>query len=131
MRKLKIKNILSLAAAVFGIITILASSAVLFDFSYNFKKEGNYPMFILVVNFISGWLYLLAAYGINYSKTFTLYLLPGILTMLFFSLSFFIQLMITGGMYETDTLVALFIRIAITGGLTYYVFNKSIKEIKQ
>lgn len=131
MSKLKIKNILSLAAAIFGIITILASSSVLFDFSYIFKKEGNYPMFILIVNFISGWLYILAAYGINYSKTFTLYLLPGILTMLFFSLSLFIQLMITGGMYEKETLVALSIRIAFTGVLTYYVFNKTIKEIKR
>ena len=88
-------------------------------------------MFILIVNFISGWLYILAAYGINYSKTFTLYLLPGILTMLFFSLSLFIQLMITGGMYEKETLVALSIRIAFTGVLTYYVFNKTIKEIKR
>ena len=131
MSKLKIKIILSLAAAIFGIITILASSSVLFDFSYIFKKEGNYPIFILVVNFISGWLYVLAAYGINYSKTFTLYLLPGILTMLFFSLSLFIQLMITGGMYEKETLVALSIRIAFTGVLTYYVFNKTIKEIKR
>jgi len=131
MSKLKIKNILSLAAAIFGIITILASSSVLFDISYIFKKEGNYPMFILIVNFISGWLYILAAYGINYSKTFTLYLLPGILTMLFFSLSLFIQLMITGGMYEKETLVALSIRIAFTGVLTYYVFNKTIKEIKR
>lgn len=130
MSKINLKNILSLAAAILGLVTLFASSSVLFGYSDILGKEGNYPSLILWVNLVSGPLFLLAAAGIKYSKKWTFYVLLGILTLLIYSLSFFIQLMISGKPHETDTLGALILRISFTGLLTFYVSRKNYLKMK-
>lgn len=130
MSKLKMKNILSITAAIFGVVTLFASSSVLFKYSDILEKEGNYPPFILWVNLLSGPLYLLVAIGLKYSRKWTVFVLTGILTMLIYSLSFFIQLMISGISYETDTLIALLVRLGFTSILTLYAFSKNTINIK-
>lgn len=131
MNKFKSKNLLCLAAAIFGIITLFASSSVLFDYSNILEKEGNYPAPILWVNLLTSPLFLLAAIGFKHSKKWTLHLLLLILIILIVSLIVFIQLIKNGGAYETETLVALSIRIAFTSMLSFFALNKTIINIKK
>lgn len=128
---LKSVNLLSIAALLFGLITLFASSSVLFNFTAIFEKTGTYPSFILWMNLLSSPLYLAAAVGLNYSKSWSLHLLLVILIMLFISLSFFIVHMQNDKDYELETLMALFLRIAFTSTLAFFAFDNTIKEIKQ
>lgn len=130
MELFKSENLLSLAAAIFGIITLFASSSVLFGYSDILEKEGNYAPFVLWGNLITGLLYLLAAIGFKYSKKWTLKLLLGILIILVVNLIVFIFFLINGENYETETLKALSFRIAITGTLAFFAFKKNLKKIK-
>lgn len=130
MKNLKFKNLLSLAALIFGLVTLFASSNVLFNYTTVFQKSGNYPSFILWMNLLTGPLYIMAAIGLKYSKRWALHLLLVILIMLFINLGFFILLMTKGGDYEPDTLMALAFRIAFTGTLAFFAFDRTIKEIK-
>lgn len=131
MSKLNLKNLLSLAAAIFGLVTLFASSSVLFGYSDVLEKEGNYPSFILWVNLLTGPLYLLAAVGLAYSRKWTLHLLLIILITLVISLTVFILLLKIGENYETETLAALLIRITFTSMLTLFAYYKNHKKIKR
>lgn len=130
MKNLKFKNLLSLAALIFGLVTLFASSNVLFNYTTVFQKSGNYPSFILWMNLLTGPLYIMAAIGLKYSKRWALHLLLVILIMLFINLGFFILLMTNDGDYEPDTLMTLASRIAFTGTLAFFAFDRTIKEIK-
>lgn len=127
MSKFKLKNLLSFVAVTFGIVTLFASSSILFGYSDVLKKEGNYPSFILWVNFFSGPLYLLAGAGLFYSKRWAFVLLLGIIILLMVSLSFMVLLLKIGVGYEMETVVALSIRIAVTSILAFFAFNKPLK----
>lgn len=131
MSTLKLKNLLSFAAAIFGLVTLFASSSVLFEYTNVLEKEGNYPSFILWINLFTSPLYLFAAIGLKFSRKWTLHLLLIILIILVISLTVFIQLMKTGEIYETETLVALSIRIAFTSILTFFAFNNTLIHIKK
>ncbi|WP_380752128.1 hypothetical protein [Salinimicrobium flavum] len=126
---MKLKYLLSLVAVIFGLVTIFASSSVLFGYSDVLEKEGNFPSFILWVNLLTGPLYLLAAAGLFYSKRWTLPVLTGILLLLIVNLGFLILLITTGQDYELETLGAIAVRIALTSVLTFFAFNKSTINI--
>ncbi|MFN4763477.1 hypothetical protein ACKGJN_10165 [Gillisia sp. Q332] len=127
----KSENLLSLAVAILGVITLFASSSVLFGYSDILGKEGNYPSFVLWGNLITGLLYLLVAIGFKYSKKWTLQLLLGILIILIVNLIVFIFFLINGENYETETLKALSFRIAITGTLAFFAFKKDLIKNKK
>ena len=86
------------------------------------EKEGNYVLFIVITNFICGFIYLAAAYGLFFGRTWTtrlLVLATSILTISFVGLIWHIS---SGGIYEQQTLKAMLFRIAITavfGGLSW------------
>jgi hypothetical protein len=68
----------------------------------------------VIVNFISGFIYLIAAYGLFFGRTWTTRLLvfaTSILTISFVGLIWHIS---NGGIYEQQTLKAMLFRIAIT-----------------
>ncbi|MCY2687639.1 hypothetical protein [Salinimicrobium sp. TH3] len=100
MKQLTIQNLLSLAALIFGLLTLFASSAVLFNYTTVFQKTGNYPAFILWMNLLTGPLYIMAAVGLKKSKRWILHLLLVILTMLFINLGFFFLLMKNAGIMK-------------------------------
>lgn len=120
----KPENLLSLAVTIFGIITLIASSSTLFDYSNILEKEGNYPFFILWINPLTSPLFLLVAVGFKHSKKWTLHLLLVILIIFAGDLTSFILLIKNGGVYETETLVALSIRIAFASMLTFFALNE-------
>ena len=90
------------------------SSSVLFDWFGIREKEGNYVPFVVIANFICGFLYLIAAFGIFKDKKWSPYLLILafiILIITFIALYFHIS---SGGIYETKTVKALAFRTVLT-----------------
>ena len=124
---LKISAIL---LTLFALITVFMSGSVIFDLFGIREKEGNYVLFIVIANFISGFIYLIAAYGLFFGRTWTTRLLvfaTSILTISFVGLIWHIS---SGGIYEQQTVKAMLFRIAITAvfvGLSWR-FNSAEKD---
>lgn len=124
------KLILYLVVAVltgFGLLTLFLSTSVIFDLFDIRSKEGNYVLFVVWSNFISGFLYLISVYGIIASKKWTfkaLILSAVILSSAFIGLLLYIQ---SGGLYESKTVGAMVFRISLTlafASFAYYSINK-------
>lgn len=113
--------------SLFGLITLFMSTSVIFDLFGIREKEGNYVLFVVISNFIAGFLYLFAAYGLFTEKTWTAKLLLITTTILVVS---FVGLLIhanTGGIYEQKTITAMLSRITITGvftGISWFFITK-------
>lgn len=111
----------------FALITLFMSTSVIFDLFGIREKEGNYVLFVVISNFIAGFLYLFSAYGLFTQKSWTTKLLLSVTVLLVVS---FIGLLIhvkTGGVYEQKTIKAMLSRIAITGafaGISWYFITK-------
>jgi hypothetical protein len=112
---------------VFALVTLFMSSSVIFDLFGIRAKEGNYVLFVVLSNFIAGFLYLFAAYGLVKQKVWTTKLLFISTTILIVS---FMGLLIhanTGGLYEQKTISAMLSRISITAlfsGISWYFITK-------
>ena len=115
----------------FGLLTLFLSTSVIFDLFGIRAKEGNYVLFVVWSNFISSILYLFAAYGFVKVKNWTTILL-GISTLIL--IVAFIGLKIhanSGGIYETQTVGAMMIRIAVTlvfAIIAFLTINKQLTK---
>ena len=128
-------NILKISAIVitlFALLTLFMSSSVIFDLFGIRAKEGNYVLFVVVSNFICGFLYLVAAFGFFRHKRWTSRLLMfamGILILSFAGLLWHIR---SGGLYELQTVKAMIFRILFTflfvGISGYFLTGKSDKS---
>jgi len=123
--------IIATILAAFGLLTLFLSTSVIFDLFDIRAKEGNYVLFVVWANFISSFLYLLAAYGfIKYKKWTTLLL--GISAMIL--IAAFIGLNIhvnSGGIYETKTISAMIFRILVTLVFTIIAYLTISKKFKK
>ena len=81
------KRLISIIAAgllvAFGLLTLLLSSSIIFDWFGIRAKEGNYVLFVVGANFLCAILYLIAAYGFIKKKQWVLKVLLTALTLLF------------------------------------------------
>lgn len=130
---MKTKNLLNKISAsivvVFASITLFMSSAVIFDWFGIRAQEGNYVLFIVWANFISGFLYIVAAYYLfkNKRNAFPIFLFVLILLIIaFIALQFHIQ---NDGLYEAKTVKAMLFRIGFTSMFTF-VALLNIKKLK-
>ena len=131
------KNLLPKIAAVvlalFALLTIFMSGSVIFDLFGIRAKEGNYVLFVVVLNFICGFLYLFAAFGLFTKKIWTTRLLiasVGILLVSFLGLMWHIN---SGRIYEMGTVKAMLFRISITilfAGISWFYISKNNKSTK-
>ena len=125
--KKAIPYFLATILGVFGLLTLFLSTSVIFDLFGIRAKEGNYVLFIVWSNFISGLLYLFAAYGFIAFKKWTTLLLvisTAILISAFIGLKVYIN---SGGIHETKTVGAMLFRIAVTllfSVIAYYTITK-------
>jgi hypothetical protein len=104
----------SILITLFGLITIYLSGSILFDLFGIRAIEGNYVNSVVVINFFSGFVYLLVAYGfISKRKWTTRLLMFTVLILLISSLFLFFHIN-AGGLYERKTIAALLFRIALT-----------------
>lgn len=113
--------------AIFGLLTLFMSSAVIFDL-FNIRiKQGNYVAFIVWTNLICSFIYLVAAYGLFKVKSWAAPIL-GIATMILIAAYSSLKIYISGGgIYETKTVYAMIFRISLTLALaiiTYFLIPK-------
>ncbi len=98
----------------FALLTLFLSSSVIFDWFGIRAKEGNYVPFVVWANFISSWLYLLAAYGFIKLKKWTPKpLIVSIFILVIALVGFYVHIN-NDGLYETKTVGALFFRTGLT-----------------
>jgi len=129
------KNIILKTVAViitlFALITLFMSTSVIFDLFGIREKEGNFVLFVVISNFIAGFLYLFSAYGLFTEKKWVTKLLLITTAILIVS---FLGLLIhakTGGIYEEKTISGMIFRIAITGvfaGISWFFISKNKKD---
>lgn len=114
----------------FALATLFMSTSVIFDLFGIRAKEGNYVLFVVVSNFIAGFMYLFAAYGLFTEKRWATKLLLATTLLLVIS---YVGLLIhvnSGGIYELKTIKAMFFRISLTVVFTIisYIFISRKRE---
>lgn len=124
-----VRFVIAIILTAFALLTIFMSSSVLFDWFGMREKQGNYVPFIVWTNFISGFLYLLAAYGLLKTKKWSFKILLDL------SIAFVIALIVLalyinyGGAFEIKTVKAMIFRTGFTilfFVLVYYNLKKKI-----
>ncbi len=132
MKSRNILNITGVILLLFGVVTLVVSSAVLFDWGEMREKKGNYVHFVVLANFFCSILYLIAAYGMFVQRrwSFTALEISAILLMLtFIGMSIHVYL---DNKYEEETVYALIFRILVTLMFLFvasrYLPKKSRKE---
>jgi len=109
--------------AVFGLLTLFLSSSVLFDLFGFSEKAGNYVPFIVWVNFICSFCYLLIAYFYFSLRKWSglLFVIAAIVLILaFIGLRFYSSL---GGIFDLRIIGALYLRIYITLILSFVAYK--------
>ena len=122
-----VRYITGLVLLALGFLSVFLTSSVIFDLFGIREMEGNYVLFIVWANFISGFIYLTSAYGLFTKKEWTTKLLAVssiILITAFIGLNFHIN---TGGLYETKTFNAMIFRTSITIAFTIISYFTIIK----
>lgn len=118
-------NITAGVMAVFGLLTLVASSAILFNVADAREQAGHYVPIVVWMNFLASLLYLIAAYGLIKHRPWT----PGILLiavvfLVIAAIGFLLHVQ-NGGEHEQRTVGALLFRFFATGILyvaaRYYV----------
>lgn len=112
--KITINKISALILLLFAFATIFMSSSVIFDWFGIRAKEGNYVLFIVWANLVSGLLYLTAAYYLfkNNNNAFSILRFVLILLVIaFIALQFHIY---NDGIYEGKTVKAMIFRMTFT-----------------
>ena len=112
----------------FGFITLVASSSILFNFRGMAAEAGNTVPVVLWMNLFASFLYLIAAYGLFTGKGWTTGILAiAMVLMLVAAIGFFFHVQ-NGGTYEQRTIGALAFRIFVTALLyfaTRYYLQRS------
>ncbi|HUZ57912.1 MAG TPA: hypothetical protein VMU83_03955 [Hanamia sp.] len=119
--------------ALFGIVTLFMSTAVIFGLFDIREEESNYVLFVVIANFICAFLYLAVAYGFFTKKKWTTMVLNiavGVLVITFIGLGIHIY---SGGIYEHKTVYAMMFRTLVTIGFLLislkYISKENIKII--
>lgn len=129
------KNILKyIAVAIltgFGLLTLFLSTSILLDLFGVREKEGNYVLFVVWANFISGLIYLTAVYGFLKMKKWTTKLLASSFLILLITFIGFLFYINSGGIHEIKTIGALVFRMVLTVIFTilaYFIITKNNKD---
>ncbi len=112
MKKLALPFFIVLLAT-FGLITLFLSGSVIFDLFGMREKEGNFVPFVVAANFFVALGYLASLPGFYGRKNWAvsiLFIAALLLLVTFAGLMVHIN---TGGVYETKTVGALLVRIAL------------------
>lgn len=123
----------ALVLTLFALLTLFMSSSVIFNLFGVREKEGNYVLFIVITNFVAGFLYLLSVYGLLKSRTWTVYLLATITVLLILGFLGLLYHINSGGIYEIQTVKAMLFRISVTAlftGISWWYILKGNPKTK-
>lgn len=113
--------------SLFGFLTLFLTTSVIFDLFGIREMEGNFLMFIVWANFISGILYLLSAYGIVKKKKWSVSLLGLSSVILISALIGLFSHISSGGIFEEETLKGMIFRSLLTVTFTLFAYFISKK----
>lgn len=105
-------SIIAIVAIIFGIATIREGGTVLFTEAGK-KSAGNYVAFLLWFNFLAGFAYIVAGVAIYKLKSCSRRLAAVIAISTSIVFIFFGLHILTGGLHETRTIVAMTIRTSL------------------
>lgn len=114
--------------ALFALLTLFLSSSIIFDWFHIRQKQGDFVLFIVWANFIASIVYFIAVYGFIKRKKWTFWILLSALLVLviaFIFLQYYIQ---NGGIYKSQTVMAMLFRMAVTSLFALIAYFKLIRE---
>lgn len=117
----------AIVLVLFGLLTVFMSSSIVFDWFDIREKEGNYVLFIVVLNFTCGILYLFSAFGLFFQKRWTTKLLLAVVAMLVLGFMGLLWHINSGRPFEEQTVKAMLFRIGFTmlfAGLSWRYASK-------
>ena len=112
-------------AVVFGLLTIKSGGSVIFIDGVGRQEAGNYVPFVLWFNFLAGFFYIIAGVGLWLKKQWAakLSVLIAVTTVIIFAmLGFYI---LSGGLYEMRTIVAMSLRSIIWAFIAIFAYSKN------
>ena len=115
-------------AIVFGLLTIKSGGQVLFGGSLYQKAAGNYVLFVVWLNFLAGFSYLVAGVGIWMRLRWAVWLslFIAIATLIVFSILG--MHILNGGAYETRTVAAMSLRSIVWLSIFVFSYRKLIRR---
>ncbi len=115
--------IASLVAIIFGLLTLKEGGLTLFGPPQYAEAAGNYVPFVLWFNFIAGFFYIIAGACLfmQRQRGARLAVAIALLTLLVFA-ALGVHI-VTGGAFETRTLIAMTLRSLVWGGIAVYAYR--------
>lgn len=127
MRNIILKSS-SVLVLLFGLFSLFKSLSIIFDLFHIRESEGNYVLVVVIANLICGIIYLCAGYGLFRSKPWTTKFLFSSAFILLLTFIILVIYIITGGIYEEKTIIAILIRTFITLIFTLISWNFITKK---
>ena len=115
--------VVTIIAILFGLLTIKSGGAVLFFDGVARENAGNYVPFVLWFNFLAGFAYLVAGFGLWKQQRWAAWLaiLIWVATLLVFAL--FALHILNGGSYEQRTVIAMSLRSLVWMFIAVYAYR--------
>lgn len=107
-------------AVVFGLMTLVAGGAVVFDVGTARADHGHYVPFVLHFNFASGFAYLAAGIGTALGRRWAAHLSAAIALGIAIVGAALGAHILSGGAYETETVAAMSIRLVVWLGIAAF-----------
>lgn len=119
--------ILAMIALVFGAATIYSGGEVLFVDGAGRTRAGDYIGFIVWFNFIAGFIYLVAAYGLYKSKQWSVLFSKIIVIATLIAFGALGVYIFNGGAFEIRTLAAMILRSSVWVAIAYFATKQMNK----
>ena len=117
---------LAIISGGFGALTIKSGGSVLFIDGAARAAAGSYVPFVLWFNFIAGFAYLMAAYGLFKMRPWAAWLSTAIAVLSLAVFAAFGFYVISGGEFETRTVLAMTLRSFYWAAVTVTLYYSSI-----
>jgi len=110
---MKTLKILSVVAVLFGLLTLKKGGSVIFNIGSARQDAGNYVPYVLWINFLSGFMYIVAGIGLWMRKRWAALLSVALLICVALTYSAFGIHILRGEPYEMRTVCAMALRTAL------------------
>ena len=121
-------SIAAIVAILFGLLTIWEGGSVVFPGDAESDPEGNYVPFVVWFNFVAGFAYVTAGFGLWFRRAWAprLALIIFAATLLVFG-AFGVHIA-TGGAYEIRTVIAMTLRATVWGAIAILAFRAAARR---
>ncbi|MGL1921794.1 MAG: hypothetical protein OCD03_12285 [Hyphomicrobiales bacterium] len=117
----KFATAIAIIAFIFGIVTIYSGGEVIFVDGAGRARAGDYIGFIVWFNFLAGFVYVVAAFGIYKNKHWSSFLSRAIAISTLIAFAVLGVYIFWGGAFEFRTVAAMILRSAVWLGISYFV----------